>query len=60
MSLRLIDFLPLIMAVTVSAIGLAFVKLLVYLHRRQMAHPDVMRADMKRPATRRQGVRKAR
>lgn len=43
MTLTLIDFAPVIMAATASVVGLCFVKLLVYLHRRQGAHPDMRR-----------------
>lgn len=42
-SLRLIDFAPVIMAAVASGVGLGFVKLLVYLHRRQGAHPGMRR-----------------
>lgn len=40
-SLRLIDFAPVI--AVASGVGLGFVKLLVYLHRRQGAHPGMRR-----------------
>ena len=56
MSLSIIDFLPVIMAVTLSAVGLAFVKLLVYLHRRQVSHPDVRRINKKQAHVKRAGL----
>lgn len=41
---RLIDFAPVIMALTASGVGLGLARLLVYLHRRQMMHPDMKRS----------------
>lgn len=48
MNLSVIDFAPLIMAITASVAGLAFVKTLVYLHRKQLAHPATKQAGMRR------------
>jgi len=43
MTLTLLDFAPVIMAAITVTGGFALLKLLVYLHRRQGAHPDMRR-----------------